>query len=98
MNATLGVSAGPYAVLCECGDPECTEHVTVPGDVYDVVRADTQHFLVAPGHELPEEQIIAQETSYRVVQFAYLATGVNVFGTTGRPAISDEHAGQAGAF
>jgi hypothetical protein len=72
VNATLGVAAGPYAVLCECGDPECTERVTVPGDVYDVVRADIQHFLVAPGHELPDEQIIAQETSYRVVEFALL--------------------------
>ncbi len=57
-------------MLCECGDPDCTERVTVPGDVYDVVRADMQHFLVAPGHELPHEQIIAQETSYRVVEYA----------------------------
>ena len=72
VNATLGFSAGPYDVLCECGDPECTERVTVPGDVYDVVRADILHFLVAPGHELPDEQIIAQETSYRVVEFALL--------------------------
>ena len=74
MNATLGVSAGPYAVLCECGDPDCTESVTVPGDVYDVVRADTQHFLVAPGHERADEQIIAQETSYRVVELGLLIT------------------------
>ena len=41
----------------------------MPGDVYDVVRADTLHFLVAPGHELPEERVIALESSYRVVEF-----------------------------
>ena len=59
-----------YDVLCECGTGKCAERIQVPETVYELVRADHGHYLVAPGHELPEEQVVSGEGTYRVVTVA----------------------------
>jgi hypothetical protein len=66
-NVAFEVDAVSYDVLCECGTGKCAERIKVPGTVYELVRADHGHFLVAPGHELPEEQVVSTEGTYRVV-------------------------------
>jgi hypothetical protein len=59
-----------YDVLCECGTGKCAERIQVPETVYDLVREDHGQFLVAPGHELPEEQVVSAEGTYRIVTAA----------------------------
>jgi hypothetical protein len=41
----------PVPFLCECGEPDCHEIVSLSLDAYAEVRSEPAHFLVAPGHE-----------------------------------------------
>ena len=48
--------------VCECGDPECAETVTVTLALYERVRSDPHRFLVAPGHVIPAVEMTIEET------------------------------------
>jgi hypothetical protein len=68
INASLGPDHLNYvSLLCECGRPGCTERLEVPSELYDVVRDDHHLFLVAPGHEVGGEYVVAQAPTYLVV-------------------------------
>ena len=55
--------------ICECGNRDCSEMVSVSLDEYASVRADARHFLLVPGHELPEfERVIGDDVRYAVVE------------------------------
>jgi hypothetical protein len=55
--------------VCECGDPECAHRVTADLDQYEDVRADGTHFLIAPGHAVPNvEHVIVRGRGYEVVE------------------------------
>jgi hypothetical protein len=65
VDAALG---GSYHFVCECSRLECASRVEVPGDVFDTVCRDTDRFLVAPGHDDPEEErVVAGNGAYSVV-------------------------------
>ena len=54
--------------LCECGDPECTEPVSLTPVEYEEVRRDATHFAVLPGHVVPDiERVVAQNERFAVV-------------------------------
>jgi hypothetical protein len=69
VNALLGPpEAGHEILFCECGRDGCAQRLEVPGDVYDVVRSGDRRFLVAPGHEAPDaELVVAGSPSYVVI-------------------------------
>jgi hypothetical protein len=52
--------AGHFDFLCECGDKSCIEHVSMTLVEYEGVRSDSTHFVVLPGHELPEIEGVVQ--------------------------------------
>jgi len=55
--------------LCECGDSECVEKVTLTRREYEQVRADGMQFVVVPGHEIPEiEDVVTQADRFLVVR------------------------------
>jgi hypothetical protein len=55
--------------LCECGNAQCVERVSLTVAEYERVRANPIHFFVVPGHELPEvEAVVEAATSYVVVE------------------------------
>lgn len=55
-------------VFCECGLLECSQQLRIAWRDYEAVRAEPTHFVVIPGHELPEiERVTRQETGYSVV-------------------------------
>jgi hypothetical protein len=59
----------PLSIVCECGDDDCVERITVDGAVYERVRADGARFFVVPGHELPDvEEVIERTPGYAVVK------------------------------
>ena len=65
----FGVDDEPLELLCECGDPACTERISMGGDAYRDLRADSTRFAVVPGHELPEvETVVAHAEGYDVVE------------------------------
>lgn len=55
--------------LCECGDRACTEKVSVTLAEYLDVRADPRRFVILPGHEIPEVEVVVEQSErYAVVE------------------------------
>jgi hypothetical protein len=56
-------------VVCECGDLLCRERIEVPIRDYEAVRKESDLFLVAPGHEIPDtEDVVRRAERYYVVR------------------------------
>jgi hypothetical protein len=53
--------------VCECADPGCAERVPATLGQYEEVRSDGTHFLLAPGHELPEVERVVKRPHRRFV-------------------------------
>jgi hypothetical protein len=68
-NASFApASSGHEILICECGREGCGARLEVPRDVYEVVFSEGHRYLVAPGHEEPEaEVVVAGAPSYLVV-------------------------------
>ena len=57
------------AFVCECADPDCTEQVEAPLDVYEDVCSDGAQFLLVPGHEDERvEQVVRERRRYSIVR------------------------------
>ena len=46
---------------CECADSHCREKVVLRKSDYDKVRGDSCHYVVAPGHEVPESETVTEQ-------------------------------------
>jgi hypothetical protein len=58
----------PVAFRCECAMLGCNILVELRLGEYEAVRADARQFVVAPGHELPDVEIVVRrEPGYVVV-------------------------------
>jgi hypothetical protein len=60
-------AAGDAEFVCECADPGCAERVPATLDQYEEVRSDGTHFLLTPGHELPELERVVKRPHKRSV-------------------------------
>ena len=59
---------GEIEFLCECGDPTCAQPIAMSVPEYEEVRADPTHFLVVPGHVIPDiEHVVSSKGRYEVV-------------------------------
>lgn len=57
-----------YEFFCECSNTDCNLLLPMTVAQYERVRDNPTHFIVAPGHELPEiEKVLARERNYQVV-------------------------------
>jgi hypothetical protein len=53
---------------CECADDTCTKRVTMTIAEYEEIRADSNSFLVLPGHvDAAVENVLGEEPGYVVV-------------------------------
>lgn len=69
LREVLDESTGPTEFVCECSSADCTD--TVPLDLaeYERIRANSNRFLVAPGHELLEtERVVWESDRYFLVE------------------------------
>lgn len=57
-----------FAVLCECGDPDCVNHIDVPRDAYEEVRSTPSRFVLATGHENGRDRVVGRYDGYVVVE------------------------------
>lgn len=51
-------------IVCECADLLCTEQLVVSTRVYERVRAESTLFLLKPGHEVSNVEIVVEETEH----------------------------------
>lgn len=57
-----------YEYLCECSNSDCTLRLELTAAAYEGVRSNSTHFVVAPGHELPDiEAVVERLDGYQVV-------------------------------
>jgi len=60
---------GTELYFCECADPECRQKVRLPTSDYERIRADSCHFFVVPGHEVPDiETVIESHDDWVVIE------------------------------
>jgi hypothetical protein len=55
--------------LCECPEVDCRQRIVLSLADYEQARANPKWFLVAPGHERPEVEIVVEDReSYLIVR------------------------------
>jgi hypothetical protein len=68
-DAFAAVDASPVDFVCECGDPDCTEPVSLTVEEYERVRSVPTHFVVVPDHVDPAiEVVVRRSDGYAVVE------------------------------
>ena len=66
---TFDLTAEPLDLICECGDPNCVERISISRDDYEQLRADPLLFAVSPGHEAPDvEEVVDKRGRYDIVR------------------------------
>jgi hypothetical protein len=69
LNRGFGTETPTMTVICECADGDCPERLEITVTDYEKVRSDSRHFVVVPGHDLPEfETIVDTNDRYDVVE------------------------------
>lgn len=57
-----------FDFICECGNKECVEAVSLTLAEYEAVRSGPTQFVVLPGHELPDiEHTVQRAERYSIV-------------------------------
>ena len=49
--------------VCECGEPECHDQISLPLSRYAEIRQDRLVFFVAPGHEVPKTETVIERAA-----------------------------------
>jgi hypothetical protein len=66
---SFGANHIEEAYICECGDPDCTDNVSMTRVEYEAVRSVGSHFVIAADHENPEiERVILENRRFTVVE------------------------------
>ena len=69
VRETLGREEGPLDFVCECGNEDCIDRVTLDVREYERVRSNVTLFLIATGHErLDVERVVDQGDGYLLIQ------------------------------
>jgi hypothetical protein len=58
----------PSPFLCECEDERCTEVLLLRRSEYEEVRAHPRRFVVAPGHQEEDDQLIQDGADFTVIE------------------------------
>ena len=68
LSEPLATTTDDFGVVCECGDLECSEEISVSRTAYERVRASAERFILKRGHEAPDlEQAVEDNADYVVV-------------------------------
>lgn len=71
VNDAFGSVTGDFEIVCECGDVDCAERITLTMDDYADLRSDPRYFAVIGGHVAEEvEEVIRHGDGYDVIQKA----------------------------
>jgi hypothetical protein len=69
LNQTFATLTDELVLVCECGQAQCGEKISVSPQHYEEIRGDATLFLIAPGHEIPDvEEVVARREGYDVVR------------------------------
>jgi hypothetical protein len=72
-----GEESGRYLeFLCECGMLDCVEKIELTAPEYESVRAEPDHFALAPGHDDGSVESVLLETERFVIVEKFVAEGL----------------------
>jgi hypothetical protein len=55
--------------LCECAEASCVDRVALTPDEYERIRSEATHFVVKPGHVVPDvEEVVERGAGYEIVR------------------------------
>jgi hypothetical protein len=66
LELAAGGSRAPY--LCECEDERCTTIVLLVAEEYEDVRSGPRRFVVAPGHQEGDDQVVGGHDGFTVIE------------------------------
>jgi len=56
-------------VVCECGDLNRADRISITLETYEAVRANKHDFLLRPGHQIPDvEEVVYRSPDYFIVR------------------------------
>jgi len=59
---------GPFSFLCECSNRDCETRIQLSLEDYEAVRAQSDRFLVSPGHVFPDiERMVERHEHFEIV-------------------------------
>ena len=60
---------GVLSLVCECGDQDCTQPITLTPGEYESVRAEETQFAIVPAHVRPEvEDVVSEQAGWVLVR------------------------------
>jgi hypothetical protein len=66
---TFALQSDVLDLVCECGDADCAQRITMTQSEYEHVRAESDRFAVFPGHEIPDvESVVDRRKGYHIVE------------------------------
>ncbi len=66
---TFDLKAEPLDLVCECGNADCVERISMTHAEYEALRSDSHQFAVYPGHVCPDvEKLVEQRKGYDLVE------------------------------
>jgi hypothetical protein len=69
LNETLAAFTDKMQIVCECGDDECIEQISLSAQEYEALRAQPTYFAVVSGHDDVEVEVIVEaRDGYDVVE------------------------------
>lgn len=60
LNQELALFSEVSEWVCECADASCVERISMTLEEYGRVRAEPNQFALAPGHELPDFEVVVE--------------------------------------
>jgi hypothetical protein len=66
-DAFAAVDTSPVDFVCECGDPDCAEPLSLTLEEYERVRSVPTHFIVVPDHVAPGIEVAVRRGDGYVV-------------------------------
>jgi hypothetical protein len=69
VSGALQTGTGTIAILCECGNETCVEHIEVSVPEYERIRDESTLFFVRPGHAKSDaEEVVEHHDEYDIVR------------------------------
>lgn len=61
-DVSAGFDGGEeFDLLCECADEACKAAIALSREEYERVRSDPRQFVILPGHDVPDVELVLTE-------------------------------------
>lgn len=68
-EASASPAAAKLEFVCECSDPTCSGRIAMAAAEFEGVRHSPDHYVVLPGHVIPElEHVVEDRGGFEVVE------------------------------